>query len=125
MKNTILITGCSSGFGKLTAKLFHEKGWNVSIYYMTVKNFTYVADVEVSEAEFIEFEHNHVNGLIVSVSLAPRGPVLGWDLRELSKQQVSTKKLGPLKGEKATEINPKAEKGEKLFIKDMNDSHGE
>ncbi len=29
MAQTILITGCSSGFGKLTAKLFHEKGWNV------------------------------------------------------------------------------------------------
>lgn len=29
MKKTILITGCSSGFGKLTAKLFHIKGWNV------------------------------------------------------------------------------------------------
>ncbi|MGQ1784800.1 SDR family oxidoreductase [Saccharicrinis sp. GN24d3] len=28
-KKTILITGCSSGFGKLTAKLFHKNGWNV------------------------------------------------------------------------------------------------
>ena len=25
MKKTILLTGCSSGFGKLTAKLFHKK----------------------------------------------------------------------------------------------------
>jgi len=28
-KKTALITGCSSGFGKLTAKLFHKNGWNV------------------------------------------------------------------------------------------------
>jgi NAD(P)-dependent dehydrogenase (short-subunit alcohol dehydrogenase family) len=29
MKKTVLITGASSGFGKATVKLFHQKGWNV------------------------------------------------------------------------------------------------
>ncbi|MET0703608.1 MAG: SDR family oxidoreductase [Mycobacterium sp.] len=29
MTQTILITGSSSGLGRATAKLFHEKGWNV------------------------------------------------------------------------------------------------
>ncbi len=28
-KQTVLITGCSSGMGKLAAKTFHDKGWNV------------------------------------------------------------------------------------------------
>lgn len=29
MRKTVLITGCSSGFGKLTAKKFQNEGWNV------------------------------------------------------------------------------------------------
>jgi NAD(P)-dependent dehydrogenase (short-subunit alcohol dehydrogenase family) len=29
MKQTVLITGASSGFGRETVKLFHQKGWNV------------------------------------------------------------------------------------------------
>lgn len=29
MKQTVFITGASSGFGRETVKLFHEKGWNV------------------------------------------------------------------------------------------------
>ncbi len=29
MGKTVLITGTSSGFGKLTAQLFHQNGWNV------------------------------------------------------------------------------------------------
>lgn len=28
-KKTVLITGCSSGFGKMTAKKFQQEGWNV------------------------------------------------------------------------------------------------
>ena len=28
-KKTVLITGCSSGFGRLAAKRFNDKGWNV------------------------------------------------------------------------------------------------
>ena len=27
-KMTVLITGCSSGFGRLAAETFHDNGWN-------------------------------------------------------------------------------------------------
>jgi NAD(P)-dependent dehydrogenase (short-subunit alcohol dehydrogenase family) len=30
VRKTVLITGCSSGFGMVTAKLFSERGWNVA-----------------------------------------------------------------------------------------------
>ncbi len=30
MKNTVMITGCSSGIGKETAIYFHDRGWNVA-----------------------------------------------------------------------------------------------
>jgi NAD(P)-dependent dehydrogenase (short-subunit alcohol dehydrogenase family) len=29
MKTTVLITGCSSGYGLATARHFHAQGWNV------------------------------------------------------------------------------------------------
>ncbi len=35
MNKTILITGCSTGIGRMTAKYFQEKGWNV---IATVRN---------------------------------------------------------------------------------------
>lgn len=37
MNKTILLTGCSSGIGRMTAKFFREKGWNV---VATVRKFS-------------------------------------------------------------------------------------
>lgn len=37
MTKSILITGCSSGIGRMTAKYFNEKGWNVAA---TVRKFS-------------------------------------------------------------------------------------
>jgi NAD(P)-dependent dehydrogenase (short-subunit alcohol dehydrogenase family) len=30
MANTVLITACSSGIGRITARLFAARGWNVA-----------------------------------------------------------------------------------------------
>jgi NAD(P)-dependent dehydrogenase (short-subunit alcohol dehydrogenase family) len=38
----VLITGCSSGIGRATAELLHEKGWNV---YATARNPDSIADL--------------------------------------------------------------------------------
>jgi NAD(P)-dependent dehydrogenase (short-subunit alcohol dehydrogenase family) len=43
MKQTVLVTGASSGFGRETVKLFHQKGWNVVATMRTPSN-----DVELA-----------------------------------------------------------------------------
>lgn len=47
MRKTILITGCSSGIGRMTAKYFQEKGWNV---VATVRKFS-DSDSELSDLD--------------------------------------------------------------------------
>ncbi len=45
-RKTILITGCSSGFGKQTAKLFQSKGWNVIATMRSPEKETELAGLE-------------------------------------------------------------------------------
>ena len=44
MNQTVLITGCSSGFGKLTAQTFHSEGWNVAATMRSPEKETELAD---------------------------------------------------------------------------------
>lgn len=61
-KKTVLITGCSSGFGKLTANTFREKGWNVIATMRSPEKETeltelddvLVAKLDVTDAESIQ-----------------------------------------------------------------------
>ena len=45
-KKTVLITGSSSGFGKLTAKTFHERGWNVIATMRSPEKETELGELE-------------------------------------------------------------------------------
>jgi NAD(P)-dependent dehydrogenase (short-subunit alcohol dehydrogenase family) len=54
MKKTVLITGASSGFGKATVKLFHQKGWNVIATMRSLEkeaSFPAVSDVLVTRLD--------------------------------------------------------------------------
>jgi NAD(P)-dependent dehydrogenase (short-subunit alcohol dehydrogenase family) len=43
---TVLITGCSSGFGKLTARTFHANGWNVIATMRSPENETELTQLD-------------------------------------------------------------------------------
>jgi len=45
MKQTVLITGASSGFGRETAKLFHKNGWNVIATMRSPEKETELSDL--------------------------------------------------------------------------------
>ena len=58
-KKTVLITGCSSGFGKLTAQTFHANGWNVIATMRSPENeteLTQLDDVLVTRLDVTDSE---------------------------------------------------------------------
>lgn len=55
-RKTVLITGCSTGFGKLTARTFHDRNWNVIATMRTPER----------EAELTQLDHVLVTRLDVT-----------------------------------------------------------
>ena len=45
-KKTVLITGCSSGFGRLAVKTFHDNGWNVTATMRTPEKETELTQLD-------------------------------------------------------------------------------
>src|SRR6185437_16459612 len=76
MKQTILITGASSGFGKETVKLFHQKGWNV-VATMRTPDSSF-ADLEGVLAARLDVTDKASIGSAVAAAVSGSGGSMCW-----------------------------------------------
>jgi NADP-dependent 3-hydroxy acid dehydrogenase YdfG len=75
MKNTVLITGASSGFGKVTAKLFHTNGWNVIATMRSPEKETELAALSgilITKLDFTDIASTKLNGSMHKISTSIR-----------------------------------------------------
>jgi NAD(P)-dependent dehydrogenase (short-subunit alcohol dehydrogenase family) len=86
---TVLVTGCSSGFGLETAKLFLEKGWNVIATMrqpradlLPVSDNLTVLPLDVTDPDSIRKVVEHVGDLDVMVNNAGIGAAVPIELIE-------------------------------------------
>jgi len=102
---TVLITGCSSGFGLETAKLFLEKGWHVvatmrqpEVNILPVSDNLTVLQLDVTDRDSIASALRHARDIDVLVNNAGFGAAVPIELIELdtARRLFETNTLGTL-----------------------------
>ena len=115
MTNTILITGASTGIGKVTANLFQSKGWNVIATMRTVENgadlaaldnvlvtrldVTDSASIEAAVAQGIE-QFGQIDVLLNNAGYGAYGPLEAFPMDKI-RRQFDTNVIGLIEVTKA------------------------
>lgn len=115
MGNSILITGASTGIGKATAMLFHDKGWNVIATMRTPEKETELtgidnilvtkldvtnsASIKTAIAEGIE-RFGNIDVLVNNAGYGAYGPLEAFPMESI-RRQFDTNVIGLLEVTKA------------------------
>jgi len=112
---TVLITGCSSGFGKLAAKTFHRNGWNVVATMrapeketeLTATENMLITKLDVTDEQSIHSAITHamekfgrIDALINNAGYGGYGLFEQFDHADISKM-FDTNVFGPMRVTKA------------------------
>lgn len=115
MRKTVLITGCSSGIGRATAKLFQAEGWNVVATMRSPEKYdelkelpnVLVSELDVTRSETIRSTlmksidvFGGIDVLVNNAGYGAYGPLEAFD-REGIQRQFDTNVLGLIEMTKA------------------------